>query len=127
MMDNVNSSTLPASFASLPVSINGQQWSSAVEEAHTTISHAYNTAYRILREEDNDPVRLRFHCNRILYHSLPLLEALEPEVHSDEWVLHGAQILARLVTQLDSATIQNDSLYVSVLTISMNLLIRLQR
>lgn len=114
MMANVDSSTLPASFAPLPVSNDGEQWSPAVEEAHTTISHAYNTAYRILREEDNDPVRLWFHCNRILYYSFPLLEALETEIHSDEWVLNGAQILAELVTQLDSVAVRNESLYVSM-------------
>ena len=103
-MEDFRIQPLPSLFPVLPVIPPGSVLSGSLRQAHETISNAYTSALTVLRQEDSDPLRLRFHIARILDETFPILVAMEVQAEdtiSVNWFNTAAHTLANIVTRLD--------------------------
>lgn len=97
-------SALPYAFPELPQFLEGEfRWSANVETTHSLLVEAYDRATQLLCQENGDALRLRIHSENIFSRSIPLLEAMEPEVNDFNWVSECAHVLAKVMVQLESA------------------------
>ena len=93
----------------LPAHPDGLLWSPAVQDAYTAISEAYTRAQQLLNLDDTDPLRMRFHLERLRGEMIPILLAMEEEaLHSPngvpmEWLEAMAVQLGSLVAHLVAA------------------------
>ncbi|KAJ7430994.1 hypothetical protein B0H11DRAFT_2262604 [Mycena galericulata] len=99
----------PADFPDLPETPNDFQWGATVLQAHNIITTAYSRADTLLRQEEADPVRLRFNCDQIANRMVPILEALEPEVGDNIWVTECAESLGCMMVDLARAAAAADT------------------
>lgn len=76
----------PNEFPGLPLTPEQFNWSPDVLRAHGTITAAYDRATILLRQEEADPLRLRFHSEQVFSKLVPILEALVPEVGDHGWI-----------------------------------------
>ncbi len=92
-------------FPDLPA-LAGAVWSANIQRAHNTIQNAYRSAHNILRQDDADPLRLRFHADRLSNEISLLLIALERNTEQhlpNQWLQDAAYKLGSLIRQLKSA------------------------
>lgn len=91
----------PPQFPALP---NGA-WSQDTLRAHEYIAAEYSSASRLLCENNAglNAFGLRFHVDRILHRTFPLLSALENQATGDldEWLAEASQLLHDLALQLE--------------------------
>ena len=103
----------PDRFFDLPLAIEP---SANTIRAYNIISGAYNRAHQVLCEQDSDPLRLRIHSERLFNRIVPLLKALEAEVHGLEvglyWILDCSRIIGSIITELEHAAINAERMYV---------------
>lgn len=94
----------PGQFPPLPDAQAGAQpWSRDVQQAFGIIAGHYSSAVRLLREEDTNYSRLRYHSDRLTNETVPLLDALHTEVASEQWIVSACEALGQLVIQLVQA------------------------
>lgn len=105
---------LPPHFPHLPA-LPDVIWSANVRQAHTVMSQSYNSASTVLRQEDSDPLRLRFHLNRLLDETFPILVALEG--HQEDpippaWLTSAAEALSSIIAHVHNALSNSTDQYV---------------
>lgn len=93
----------PLHFPALPPRTQELQWSRNIREAHDIICNTYNHATQVLRQEDQDPLRLQIIVEKILNDALPVLEALDIEIQDVTWTDKSVQALATTVVELRHA------------------------
>ncbi|KAG2755130.1 hypothetical protein P692DRAFT_20130166 [Suillus brevipes Sb2] len=80
-------------------------WPANFLVAYDTLSDIYRHAYRILKQEDADPLQLTYHLEAIAADAMPLLEAFEVDPRGLEvrdWLSDAATLLGNLSVQLSS-------------------------
>lgn len=80
-------------------------WSANILTAHDTLSDIYRHAYRILNQEDADPLQLTFHIETVSGDAIPLLEALARDPQGREmqdWLSYTAHLLGDLSVLLSA-------------------------
>jgi hypothetical protein len=80
-------------------------WPANFLVAYDTLSDIYRHAYRILNQEDADPLQLTFHLEAIAADAIPLLEAFEVDSRGFEvqdWLYDVVTLLGNLSVQLSS-------------------------
>ena len=94
---------LQSQFPSLPHHFDGPdtEYSANAIAAHEILTETYHCAYRTLQASDNDTHRLRLHSDKIVNRMLPILEAMEPEILNNEWMVASMETLAGLVLELE--------------------------
>jgi hypothetical protein len=102
----------PLHFVDLPEHPDIIHWPANVITAHAIISNAYHHASQLLRQDDMDPLRLQIHIERLRNRIVPIFDVLVPEIHDNEWAYTGANLLAYLILELESALEKADSVYV---------------
>lgn len=105
---------LPSQFLDLPA-VENVIWSANFRQAHAAIRSAYCSAVAILYREDSDPLRLRFHLDRLLDEVFPILVAIEEQAENPvpgEWLAAAAGMLSATVAQLHSALRNTNEQYV---------------
>jgi hypothetical protein len=75
----------------------------SIQRAHELISGTYNKSLQLLKQDDCDPLRLRFHISQLRDRIFPLFTALSNEDIPQEWLNFGAHLLGRLLVELESA------------------------
>jgi hypothetical protein len=94
---------MSSEFLQLPASgSSSRSWPGDILEAHKTIQDIYSSAFRLLRLDDSDPLRLGAHAHLIEDEALPLLWALSHDL-PEEWVEDGEQRLKMLMLDLRTA------------------------
>lgn len=94
---------------SLPLLPETKNWSAEIQAAYESVRRTYNHAIRVLRADGADPTRIAFHVDAILSNAIPILQALVPDIDSDdnleslpvEWLANVATQLGRAVTNLE--------------------------
>ena len=102
---------LLAEFPDLPQPLTPLAWSSNIRQAHQSISNTYSSSLEVIRQDDSDPLRLRFHENRLLNEIFPLLVALEEQQEQplpSGWLELAAKALAALVVRFQKALENTD-------------------
>jgi hypothetical protein len=100
---------VPAHFPDLPAPSEDEgHWPTNVHKAYDIISDSFNRASQLLRQEDGDALRLRVHSEKIFRRTIPLLEALDPEVHNPHWTAECVHSLAGVVVALEKAAFAAD-------------------
>lgn len=94
-----------AHFPALPLTPEEFNWSPDVLQAHKIIATAYDRASTLLQQEEADPLRLRIHAEQILNKSVPILEALVPEVGDQGWIETCAHALGQITVDLERSAI----------------------
>lgn len=112
---------LPDGFPRLPGHPNPSQgWPANVYKAHEVMSDVYRRAFRILRQDESDPLQLLFHIDAVSSDAIPLLEALENSEaelgfrFSMPWLLDSAELCGKLVLYLREAAKKMKSRFVIV-------------
>ena len=90
----------PDLFPDLP---GAENYNGQIIEAHNRIAVSYNAASALLRQENNDYLRLRIHADRLSVRFIPMLKALENELQNDEWMIEAATALFALTDELRAA------------------------
>ena len=68
---------LPVSYANLPGPGPPLHWGYNIVKAHEVICQHYTQALHVLRREDEDPFRLRYHIQRLKGRVVPLLRSIK--------------------------------------------------
>ena len=102
----------PDLFPDLP---GAENYNGQIIEAHNRIAVSYNAASALLRQETSDHIRLRIHADRLSTRFVPILEALEVELHNGEWVTEAAAALFNLIDELKASSRRIASQYVSLM------------
>ncbi|OBZ77044.1 hypothetical protein A0H81_03755, partial [Grifola frondosa] len=68
---------LPAQFPPLPAAPDQFIWSPNVQSAYKTIYDAYDRIIQLLHLDDSDPLRLRYHSDKLAAEIVPILTAME--------------------------------------------------
>jgi hypothetical protein len=74
-----------------------------IQQAYHIISETFNHSLVLLCQDDNDPLRIQFHINRLRQQIFPLYIALSTEGIPLEWLTHGAHLLGELLVGLEAA------------------------
>ena len=99
----------PQSFIGLP---DNEEFNARIHEAYDLIASSYDAASLLLSRETTDYIRLRIHADRLSSQILPLLEALECELHNDGWITEAATAVIALINDLRRSSSQIVSMYV---------------
>lgn len=94
---------MAAALPALPGDPSGQGWSDNIRAAHKILSEAYSRGARLLRLQDQEALRLRFHSQHINEKMVPILKALDQEMSSATWVLACGEVLMKLAFDLEVA------------------------
>lgn len=82
--------------------------SPAFVQAFTVLSAIHASAYHTLTLDESDPLRLKYHQNRLDSEGLPLLEALEGSLVNDNvghaWITECGQVLGVTAALLENAS-----------------------
>src|ERR1700710_548391 len=96
--------TLPQTLPRFPpCTMAHTPWPANFLIAYDTLSDIYRHAYRILNQEDADPLQLTFHLEAIAADAIPLLEAFEVDprgLEVQDWLSGAATLLGNLSVQL---------------------------
>lgn len=96
-------------FPPLPALNPPEIWSINIQNAHHTLSTAYNSSQQLLQLDDSDALRLRFHAERIENEIVPVLEAMETHVEIPciprAWLESAAYALGHLIVRLSTAIV----------------------
>ena len=90
----------PTTFPSLP---GPGPPNHSTNQAHQLISQSYCSSLHLLRQEEGDPIRLRFHIDRLKERILPLFMAFSSREIPGEWLINGVHILGQLLVALEKA------------------------
>ena len=93
------------SFPSLPEDVTR---TADVEEAHRTIKDLFSQISAVLRQEENDPIRLNLLRQQIFGIAMPILESFLPYDISTEWIVEVVHIFGRLALQLQDTALAAD-------------------
>jgi hypothetical protein len=105
--------SLPAQFPDLPAPAEDERpWRQNVLKAYGIISEAFSRATQLLRQEDGDALRLRIHSEKIMQRMIPLLDALDSEVHDPNWTSVCTHVLAGVMVALEAAAFAADGMWV---------------
>lgn len=76
-------------------------WPPNIHEALTRIRTAYASAYRVLQQEDADPLQISYHIDQITSTCIPLLVSVEEEeLLPKTWLRECAELLGNVVVEL---------------------------
>lgn len=81
-------------------------------KAYGIISEAFLRATQLLRQEDGDALRLRILSEKIMQRTIPLLDALDSEVHDPNWTSDCTHALAGVMVALEAAAFAADGVWV---------------
>jgi hypothetical protein len=85
---------------------NQAPWSANADAARNILKNAYDRALAVLRQEA-DPIRLKFHQERVTNDVLPILESMEESQEAEQipiaWMEEVAAMLGFLVLHLRAA------------------------
>jgi hypothetical protein len=101
-----------AQFPSLPGPGPPNQWGYNVIRAHDIISQSYSHSVHVLRREDGDPLRLRYHVQRLQTHIYPIFKQMQHTNLPPTWLEESAHRLGRLLVELEIAADGADAKYV---------------
>ena len=114
---------LPEEFPQLPEHPDPSQgWLANVYKAHEVMSNVYRRAFRVLCQDESDPLQILFHIDAVSSGAVPLLEALENSKaelgfqFSVQWLLDSAELFGKLVLHLREAAEKMKSRFVIVIT-----------
>jgi hypothetical protein len=106
--------SLAAEFPPLPDHFDGGHWTENVIQAHSILSSAYHGAYEAFHASESDAHCLRLHSDRLMNRMFPILEVMEPELLSHEWLKSAAETIAGLYLELEGAALMVDNVYVVI-------------
>jgi hypothetical protein len=116
---------LPAAFPNLPGPGPPTRWGYSIVQAHDIISQSYLQSVHVLRREDGDPLRLRYHIQRLKGRTYPLLKSMESTQLPSSWIRESTHCLGQLLLDLEVAADGADTQWVQ-LPIFTQVLISLQ-
>ena len=91
----------------LPENIGGVPWPPNIIAAHHTVNNATTRASALLRQANQDPLRLKLHLETLLVEICPILVALENNLVASglphAWLVVCAEAVADLVKNLHTA------------------------
>jgi hypothetical protein len=93
--------SLPSDIPELPPG----DWSYEVETAYRHLVKGYCAAYWVLRQEDGDIFRLRYHAQHISKELVSILEALEQVGLPKPWLIISTQALGKLLVELERGAV----------------------
>lgn len=96
----------PTVIPPLPHTAGG--WSINVVNNHHILNNAFNRALGVLRQEDSDPLRLRVVSENLVNDMVPILEGMESDGISREYIEQCAHALGPLVYELHVAALSLD-------------------
>ena len=91
--------SLPTQLPELP---EGHRHQQATFRAYEIVKNGYERSVSILYQDDNDPIRLRIHCQDILARTIPLFLVLVDDVSNieEDWVSVSLEYLYNLASTL---------------------------
>lgn len=106
----------PARFPGIPDSVTAARPSSmaSVQQAHGILTEAYDSASRLLRFEDGDPLRLRLYADRLMLKMIPMVLELEKVVDCQEWLVECTLSITALVRELEDVAVIAEKVYVII-------------
>ena len=100
---------LPMSFSNLPGPGPPSRWGDSIVTAHGIISQHYTQALHVLRREDGDQLRLRYHIERLKGQVVPLLRSMESMQLLGAWISTSARCIGQLMHELEEAATNADT------------------
>jgi hypothetical protein len=103
--------SIPTHFPDLPVPAADEgPWGPNVHRADEIISNTFSRATQLLHQEDGDTLQLRIHSERILRHTIPLLDALDADVCNTNWTAECTHALASVMVALEATAFTADGM-----------------
>lgn len=96
----------PSAIPPLPHTVGG--WSINVVNAHHILDDAFKRALAVLRQEDSDPLRLRVVSENLVNDMVPILEGMESDGISREYIEQCIHALGPLVYELHVSALSLD-------------------
>lgn len=97
----------------------GGPWSANTIQAYHVLRDMYRHSRRVLRQEENEAVRLNVLWNEIYNKAIPLLEALHSSEFPEEWIDPATHLFGALALDLKSAETAAEGRYETIITCSL--------
>lgn len=101
-MDN----EIPAIFPPLPY--NNVGWTLNVVNAHKILHNAFMHGKMVLQQEDSDPLRFRIVSENLVNDMVPILEGMEVDGVSREFIEQCVHVLGPLVYELEVTALSSE-------------------
>ena len=94
-------------FPQLP---HGPQWSGNVQQAYQLLANLHARITTILRQEENDPIRLNILRQQIFSSAMPILESYLQEGVPIEWIVMTIHLFGQLAITLRDVAEASDGM-----------------